>query len=96
MIGVRRGRGTREALLALVPQIKERMQNGNRTVLRDVIPELEDRQVFLYPRHTRDPCLRFGRCDRNTFRNMRCVSCGYLCPASPPDLRSFSNANEFF
>ena len=57
MIGVRRGRGTREALLALVPQIKERMQNGSRTVLRDVIPELEDRQVFLYPRHTRDPCL---------------------------------------
>ena len=57
MIGVRRGPDTHEALLALIPQIKERMQNGTRTVLRDVIPELEDRQVFLYPRHTEDPCL---------------------------------------
>ena len=56
-LGVRHGDGVKDALLALVPSIQTTMQTAQRTTLGDVIPELGERKLWLYPRHSNDVSL---------------------------------------
>ena len=55
MIGMRASETSMQALLDLLPTIREVNQRGRRTTIRDALPV--EKQIFVYPRGCKDRCL---------------------------------------
>ena len=56
LIGLRHSETSFDALQALIPQIKRTMQTAQRTVIKDVVPEIT-MPIFLYPRNRQSKSL---------------------------------------
>ena len=54
----------------LIPELKTTQRTAPRTAVHDVLPELRDRSVFVYPRGVDDPCVFEARGCLPTLRRM--------------------------